>query len=341
VKRAFLDIGLPTERYANAETNYYPIEYLLTRVGIRATADSDQAAAGATYWGISELGSEATVLVHQQYRDFHSHGDGHMPAGKPGGSIERKRGPFKDVPADWPAVWTYFGYRNAGTSIRLVASAPTPKLRRDASATNRMVAAKVVTPKPPASSPEDTTRADTIQVTNIKWDAGTKEYSTVTFDLSWNNSWRAKWTEPAEKNVTGKPLPVESWDAAWVFVKFRPSEERVFSHASLDLDAARHQKPAGATLDVVASDDGRKGLGVFIYRDAVGHGGSVGACHRDGLCARGTVPLQGSVGRSSVCRRPHPSADVDRQPRPDPAGRPSGIGDERDSGSGEEHDTGL
>jgi hypothetical protein len=108
-KVAFLDIGLPTERYANAETNYYPSDYLLTRVGIRATADSDQAAAGATYWGISELGSEATVLVHQQFLDFHSHGDGHMPAGKPGGSIERKRAPFKDVPADWPAVWTYFG----------------------------------------------------------------------------------------------------------------------------------------------------------------------------------------------------------------------------------------
>jgi formylglycine-generating enzyme required for sulfatase activity len=275
---AFLDIGLPTERYANAETNYYPIEYLLTRVGIRATADSDQAAAGATYWGILDLkgqdasGSEATVLVHQRYLDFHSHGDGHMPAGKPGGSSKRKRQPFKDVPADWHDVWTYSGDRVAGTSLRLVASAPTPKLRRDAAATNRMVVAKAPSPKPPASSPEDTTRADTIQVTNIKWEAGTKEYSTVTFDLSWNHSWRAKWTEPAEKNVTGKPLPVESWDAAWVFVKFRPFGERVFSHASLDLDAARHQKPAGAALDVAASDDGRKGLGVFIYRDAIGNG---------------------------------------------------------------------
>jgi formylglycine-generating enzyme required for sulfatase activity len=275
---AFLDIGLPTERYANGETNNYPISYLLTRVGIRATADSDQAAAGATYWGILDLkvgdpsGSEATVLVHQQYLDFHSHGDGHMPAGKPGGSIKRKKEPFKEKPADWPDVWTYSGYRNASTSMRLVASAPAPKLRRDASATNRMVAAKAPPAKPPASSPEDTTRADTIQVTNIKWEAGTKEYSTVTFDLSWNNSWRAKWTEPAEKNVTGKPLQVESWDAAWVFVKFRPFEERVFSHASLDLDAARHQKPAGATLEVAANDDGLKGLGVFIYRDAIGNG---------------------------------------------------------------------
>jgi len=44
-KDAFLDIGLPTERYAKAETNYYPNAYLLARVGIRATADSDPAAA--------------------------------------------------------------------------------------------------------------------------------------------------------------------------------------------------------------------------------------------------------------------------------------------------------
>ena len=310
---AFQDIGLPTERYANGETNHYPINYLLTRVGIRATADSDQTTAGATYWGILDLkvedasGSEATVLVHQQYLDFHSHGDGHMPAGKPDGSIKRRKEPFKEKPADWPDVWTYSGYRNAGTSMRLVASAPTPKLRRDASATNRMVAVKAPPAKPPASSPEDTTRADTIQITNIKWEAGTKEYSTVTFDLSWNNSWRAKWTEPAEKNVTGKPLQVESWDAAWVFVKFRPFEERVFSHALLDLDAVRHQKPAGATLEVAASDDGLKGLGVFIYRDAVGNG----ANHFKGVKLRWQHPpsLGSSGATSPPSFRPQESRD--------------------------------
>ena len=62
---------------------------------------------------------------------------------------------------------------------------------------------------------------DNIRVTNVTWEAGAKDDSTVTFDLSWANSWRAAWTEPADKNVTGKPLKVESWDAAWVFVKFR------------------------------------------------------------------------------------------------------------------------
>ena len=43
-------------------------------------------------------------------------------------------------------------------------------------------------------------------VTNVQWEAATPEYSFVTLDLSWSFSWRAKWTEPADKNVTGKPL---------------------------------------------------------------------------------------------------------------------------------------
>ncbi|MFZ4397043.1 MAG: hypothetical protein ACOYOU_15620, partial [Kiritimatiellia bacterium] len=70
----------------------------------------------------------------------------------------------------------------------------------------------------------------------------------------------------------GKPLKIESWDAAWVFVKFRKPETRVFSHATLSQDVARHAKPAGAALDMGLSDDGTKGIGVFIYRDAVGQG---------------------------------------------------------------------
>jgi hypothetical protein len=51
-------------------------------------------------------------------------------------------------------------------------------------------------------------------VTNVKWEAATPEYSTVTFDLSWSYSWRAKWTEPAKTSVTGKDMEVENWDAA-------------------------------------------------------------------------------------------------------------------------------
>ncbi|MFZ4398039.1 MAG: hypothetical protein ACOYOU_20695, partial [Kiritimatiellia bacterium] len=49
-------------------------------------------------------------------------------------------------------------------------------------------------------------------VTNITWEAGTEEYSTVTFDLSWSYSWRAKWKEPAATSATGKDMELENWD---------------------------------------------------------------------------------------------------------------------------------
>jgi len=116
-------------------------------------------------------------------------------------------------------------------------------------------------------------------VTNVKWEAATPEYSFVTFDLYWSYSWRAKWTEPADKNVTGKPLEVENWDAAWVFVKIltdkdsqEARERNYWWHATLDADPAHHVMPAGATNSVKLTDSGSRALGVFIYRDAVGNG---------------------------------------------------------------------
>ena len=125
-----------------------------------------------------------------------------------------------------------------------------------------------------------------LAVTNVKWEAGTKDYSFVTFDLSWSGSWRAKWTEAAEDNVTGKPLELENWDAAWVFVKFLPEkdakesiERNAWLHATLDTDAAHHTMPAGATNTVGLSDDpagsgagGKRGVGVFVCRAAIGQG---------------------------------------------------------------------
>ena len=94
----------------------------------------------------------------------------------------------------------------------------------------------------------------------------------MTFDLSWDGSWRAAWTEPADRNVTGKPLKIESWDVAWVFVKFRMPGANVFSHATLSTEAADHGKSDGVALDVGLTDDRAKGVGVFIYRSGVGHG---------------------------------------------------------------------
>ena len=94
---------------------------------------------------------------------------------------------------------------------------------------------------------------DDLEVENVKWVTGAKDHSFVTFDVSWGPSWRAKWTEPAEKNVTGKPLEVESWDAVWLFVKYLPEkdskesiERNHWQHATLSPEAADHVGPAAA-----------------------------------------------------------------------------------------------
>ncbi len=96
--------------------------------------------------------------------------------------------------------------------------------------------------------------------------------SAVRFDLSWGHTWRARWTEPAAQNVTGKDLPVESWSAAWVFAKYRiPGREKDgYFPATLAPDRARHTVPKDMTLDVGLT--GGKGMGVFIYRAGTGHG---------------------------------------------------------------------
>jgi len=113
-------------------------------------------------------------------------------------------------------------------------------------------------------------QANNIAVTNVKWVAGTEVESSVKFDLAWDNSWRAEWSETAGNNVTDAELPVENWDAAWVFVKFRQIGNDGYAHATLSTNAADHAMPAGATNTVGLTDG--KGVGVFIYRNAPGNG---------------------------------------------------------------------
>jgi len=118
-------------------------------------------------------------------------------------------------------------------------------------------------------------QANNIAVTNVAWKTtGSTVESSVQFDLAWDNSWRAAWTEAAATNVTDAELPVENWDAAWVFVKFRKAgtTSNGYTHATLSTNAADHAMPTGATNIVGLTDDGQKGVGVFIYRNAVGHG---------------------------------------------------------------------
>jgi len=261
-KGVLLDAGLPTERIASGYFGYG--NSLATRVGCRSTPTSNRSEAHATYWGISEMNGPVIYLTLRMYRG--THGDGTSPAGTPGGSIERVSAPFDDVPPDWPDWGKYSGGHHVTGLCRLIGSASN-RIKKPVQKPTEPV---VPTPAPqPVSQPP---RADTIKVTNVKWEAGTKEFSTVSFDLAWNNSWRAKWEEPAEKNVTGKPMTVESWDAAWVFVKFRPAGAKDTLHATLAVQSDDHRVPADASLDVGLTDDGGRGTGVFIYRKAAGVG---------------------------------------------------------------------
>jgi len=110
-----------------------------------------------------------------------------------------------------------------------------------------------------------------VRIANVRrHDGPAAGQSEVQFDLSWGNTWRGKWREPAATNVTGKDLPVESWSAAWVFVKSRKPGADGYSHATLSPDRTHHTVPGVATLDVGLT--GGKGMGVFIYRAGAGHG---------------------------------------------------------------------
>lgn len=266
-----VDEGLPNERViggkcrAAAGGNDFG-----ARVGFLATPTSDQAAAQAGYWGVSEPCLYPTVAVAER-KFCGSHGDGRMPAGSPAGSLKRRHDPVTNMPADWPDSGGYCGNgRHVYKYCWLVVSADNRIHKSPAKSDDQEPTASGAKPqsrwdgKPPA--------ADTVKISNVEWTAGTKDYSTVSFDLAWDRSWRAKWTEPADKNVTGKPLEIESWDAAWVFVKYRLPGQSDESHATLAAEAANHGKPDGATLDVGLDNDGETGVGVFLHRTGAGKG---------------------------------------------------------------------
>ena len=111
-----------------------------------------------------------------------------------------------------------------------------------------------------------TALANNIAVTDISLaDSGVPNTVDVQFTVSWDHSWRATWTEGAASNVTGTDLDLESWDAAWVFLKWRDNSGGDWSHATLA--SSGHTAPDG-TIITVSPD----GLGVFIYRSVVGSG---------------------------------------------------------------------
>jgi formylglycine-generating enzyme required for sulfatase activity len=268
-----VDVGLPTERFARGNhAGGYGSPLTVFRVGCFATPTSDQVAAGASYWGLLELGAGPRVisLLNRDYQG--THGDGTTPAGKPGGSTGRGMAPF-DAPPDWPTrTWEYYSGRWVWNRGRLVISAGNRTKKTAPQPAPAMAKPSPASGAPSAAAATAGRVADALTIANLKWAPGTKDYSTISFDLAWNNSWRTTWTEPADKNVTGKPLRLANWDAAWVFIKFRPTVTNALLHATVSPEAEDHRVPTDAKLDVGLSDDGSKGVGVFIYRSADGSG---------------------------------------------------------------------
>ncbi len=118
-----------------------------------------------------------------------------------------------------------------------------------------------------------TGKADPIRIENVRRaDGPAAAQSSITFDLAWDHSWRAAWDVAADRHGGTGTLKLESWDAAWVFVKFRKPGDDGYSHAMLSTVAADHSVPDGAALDVGPSDDGKRGVGVFVYRATAGSG---------------------------------------------------------------------
>ena len=79
-----------------------------------------------------------------------------------------------------------------------------------------------------------------IQVTNPTLGTLSSGSTTVTFDVTWTNSWR--------HTDGGAPAP-NNWDAAWVFVKFRKNGGD-WAHASLNNTGHSTGSGTAATISV-------------------------------------------------------------------------------------------
>ena len=93
--------------------------------------------------------------------------------------------------------------------------------------------------------------ANNINITNLTYNSGA---GTVTFNISWENSWR---TNTAPSN----------WDAAWVFIKRKNCGLNNWQHQDVSSTVGNHT--AASPLGVQTTADGK---GVFIRRTANGTG---------------------------------------------------------------------
>ena len=111
-----------------------------------------------------------------------------------------------------------------------------------------------------------TASANNLQVGNVRLmnhDAFAKTIDVV-FNLQWDNAWRGTYDG------------VESWDAAWVFVKFKAPGATEWAHAWIDPNSAANSAAAG-TVDIgtTAVAGTPRGMGAFVYSAAARAGGVV------------------------------------------------------------------
>lgn len=106
--------------------------------------------------------------------------------------------------------------------------------------------------------------ANNITVANVALSATPNtvlDFTTVNFDVAWNNSWRTN-------------VGPNNWDAAWIFVKYRLKNSTVWNHATLNYSDGTgtgdgHTVPAGTVISSI-NDTGAGGAkGIFIYASAV------------------------------------------------------------------------
>ncbi|MEY3248167.1 MAG: hypothetical protein RL742_210, partial [Bacteroidota bacterium] len=110
-------------------------------------------------------------------------------------------------------------------------------------------------------------RANNIQINNVRLtgDNPSKGSVLVTFDLSWENSWRTN-------------IGPSNWDAVWLFVKFRANGGE-WRHARLHDSGHSGGAGTAATLEPGLLNDklpfdaaSNPAIGIMLYRSALGSG---------------------------------------------------------------------
>lgn len=117
----------------------------------------------------------------------------------------------------------------------------------------------------------DVASANSIQLNNITFSSQNTDdgYIDISFDISWNNSWRTD-------NLNGQGI--NSWDAAWVFIKYRV-DGGSWQHAKLLETGHNPGSGTEAVLQVGLVNEriafnsvDNPAVGVFLYRESNGSG---------------------------------------------------------------------